>query len=125
MRQLSGGALHIESAGTGDWTLGKPPDSRAQAVAAARGYDISTQRARQICAADFTRFDLILGMDAQNIADITAHPGYPGRAVVAAFLPFCGLTQPKNVPDPWFTGDFEGVLTLIESACSGVIKDIA
>jgi protein-tyrosine phosphatase len=124
MRQLAGNRLKVDSAGTGNWHAGDTPDSRAQAVAAARGYDISAQRARQVCADDFTRFDLILAMDARNLADIAALPAHPGTAKLAQFLPFAGLSSPVDVPDPWYTGDFDGVLDLIETACTRILKAI-
>ena len=122
MRQLAGNRLKVDSAGTGNWHAGDTPDSRAQAVAAARGYDISAQRARQICADDFTHFDLILAMDGRNLADIAALPAHPGTAKLAQFLPFAGLSSPVDVPDPWYTGDFEGALDLIETACTRILK---
>lgn len=124
MQHLAGDRLKVDSAGTGNWHAGNAPDSRAQAAAAARGYDISAQRARQICAEDFTRFDLILAMDGNNLADIAALPTYPGTAKLAQFLPFAGFSSPVDVPDPWYTGDFNGVLDLIESACTRILRAI-
>ncbi|MCA3843010.1 MAG: low molecular weight phosphotyrosine protein phosphatase, partial [Burkholderia sp.] len=60
--------IAIDSAGTGDWHVGEPPDTRAQAAALSRGYDLSALRARQVSAADFERFDLLLAMDEANLA---------------------------------------------------------
>jgi len=118
MRHLAGPSLHVESAGTGGWHKGDSPDPRAQAATTLRGYDISAQQARQIHPDDFTRFDLILAMDHSNLADLRVSQPSASTAKLAAFLPYAGLTQPRDVPDPWYTGDFEGVLTLIETACA-------
>jgi len=62
----------IDSAGTGDWHIGHPPDSRSVAVARKMGVDISEQRARQFEQADFKRFDHILVMDDQNLKNVVA-----------------------------------------------------
>ena len=64
--------LAIDSAGTGGWHAGEEPDRRSIAVAAKHGVDISGQRARKVLAQDFTRFDLILGMDRANVRDLKA-----------------------------------------------------
>jgi len=58
----------IDSAGTGDWHIGQPPDDRAQRAAGRRGYELAALRGRQIAAADFERFDLLIAMDDKNVA---------------------------------------------------------
>ena len=62
--------ISIDSAGTGDWHVGAAPDERAVAAAAGRGIDISHLRARQFVADDFSSFDLIIAMDAANLAKL-------------------------------------------------------
>src|SRR5512134_675393 len=59
--------VEVESAGTVDYHAGSPPDHRAQQSALRRGYDLSRQRARQLRASDFERFDLLLAMDAEHL----------------------------------------------------------
>jgi protein-tyrosine phosphatase len=63
-----GDRIVVDSAGTGDWHIGQPPDDRAQRAAKRRGYDLSSLRGRQIAAADFARFDLLIAMDDANAA---------------------------------------------------------
>jgi len=105
--------LKIDSAGTGDWHIGKPPYPPAIAAAQARGYDLTPLRARQVTRADFDRFDLILAMDAQNLTDLRA------LAPQARNLDlFRAPTGGGAVPDPYFTEDFEGALDLIEEAAA-------
>jgi protein-tyrosine phosphatase len=106
------GAL-IDSAGTGGWHVGAPPHGPAIAAAKARGYDLSDQRARQVAPADFERFDLILAMDAANLHDIGALRPSGAQARLAMFLEPVGG---GDVPDPYYSGDFEGALDLIEGA---------
>ena len=64
--QAAGLPVYVESAGTGGWHVGDPPDARAQAEAARRGYDLSALRAQQTVKTDFDRFDLIVAMDRSN-----------------------------------------------------------
>ena len=64
--------VHVASAGTGDWHVGKAPDSRTCKAALARGYDLSRQRAQQVKAAHFAEYDLILAMDESNLGHLRA-----------------------------------------------------
>jgi len=68
----------IDSAGTGDWHVGQPPDERAQAAAIRNGVEIGHLRARQVTAADFHDFDHIIALDNQNLRDLTAMPSAVG-----------------------------------------------
>ncbi len=103
--------LRIDSAGTGDWHVGQPPHGPAITAAAARGYDLTGQRARQVVRADFKRFDLILAMDEQNLRDLRAMA--PEARNLHLFRTHSGGGA---VPDPYHTGDFDHALDLIEDA---------
>jgi protein-tyrosine phosphatase len=105
-------ALEVDSAGTGGWHIGKPPYGPMQAAARARGYDLSPLRARQVSRADFDTFDLILAMDRDTLADLRAMAP-EGGARLALFLDPLGG---GDVPDPYYTRDFDGALRLIEQA---------
>lgn len=110
--------LHLDSAGTGGWHVGDPPYPAMQAAAAARGLDISMSRARQFSVADFDAFDLIVAMDRQNLADIEklrpkGHP-VPVRSMAA-----------KDVPDPYYTRDFDGCLDMLADASRSLLADIS
>ncbi|WP_017937807.1 low molecular weight protein-tyrosine-phosphatase [Zestomonas thermotolerans] len=113
----------VESAGTGDWHVGKAPDRRAQQAAARRGYDLSGLRARQVAVEDFQRFDLILAMDHDNLARLRAlHDG--GRAELDLFLRRYRVGD--EVPDPYYggPGGFEAVLDLIEQASDALLDEV-
>ncbi|KTT66672.1 protein tyrosine phosphatase [Pseudomonas oryzihabitans] len=118
-------AVELDSAGTGDWHRGKAPDSRAIQAAAGRGYDISGLRARQVTAADFQHFDLILAMDHDNLAWLEQLRPAEGAAP-ELFLARQGLAV-DEVPDPYYGGaaGFERVLDLLESACDGLVAEVA
>ncbi len=110
----------IDSAGTGNWHVGKPPDARMQAAASAQGFDLSAQRARQLAASDFHDFDLILAMDAANLADARRQAPDGSRARLVRYLDEAGIGG--DVPDPYFEGNFDAVVTLIDRA-AGLIID--
>jgi protein-tyrosine phosphatase len=109
--------VHIDSAGTGDWHVGAPPDARSQRHAARRGYDLSALRARQVREDDFNRFDFILAMDRNNLADLAAWAPAQHRAQVELFAP-------APVPDPYAGGPegFEQVLDLAEEASARWVR---
>jgi protein-tyrosine phosphatase len=119
------GRVHLDSAGTGDWHVGKAPDSRTRAAALRRGYDLALLRGRQVSAEDFTRFDLILAMDSNNLRDLQALcPGH-ATAELDLFLRRYTLAV-ADVPDPYYGGEdgFEQVLDLIEQAGDALIAEI-
>ncbi|MEN8658266.1 low molecular weight protein-tyrosine-phosphatase [Marivita sp.] len=110
--------LALDSAGTGNWHIGKPPYGPMQEAARIKGYDLSMLRARQVVQADFTQFDLIVVMDKDNAEDLTAF-GPPDR--VKLFTDFAPNSGADYVPDPYFTRDFEGALALIEDCADGLL----
>lgn len=117
--------IDIDSAGTGDWHLGKAPDVRACQAAKARGYHLDALRARQVQLEDFQRFDLILAMDEQNLADLRALQPKGSRAEVDLLLRRCGLAQ-TAVPDPYYGGaeHFDQVLDLLEQASTVLLDEV-
>ena len=95
----------IDSAGTGDWHAGNPPDPRAQAVAARNGVDISGQRARQVTAEDFRRFDHIVALDPQNLHDLKRIAPPDARARLGLLLDHVPGRAGEAVADPYFGPD--------------------
>ncbi len=117
--------IHIDSAGTGDWHVGKAPDSRTCRAARLRGYDLSGLRARQFQREDFERFDLVLAMDHSNLRHIQAMRPATARAELDLFLRRYDMTL-DEVPDPYHGGEdgFEQVLDLIEGASDALLAEI-
>jgi low molecular weight protein-tyrosine phosphatase len=123
------GAVAIDSAGTGGWHAGHPPDSRA--VAAARERDIVLEgAARQVTAEDFDHFDLLLVMDRENERDLLARaPDAAARAKVRLlreFDPESVAAGDLDVPDPYYGGPhgFDRVLDMVEAACRGLLDEV-
>ena len=98
-------AAHLDSAGTGDWHVGHPPDRRAQAEARRRGIDISMLRGRQLLAQDFRRFDLILAADDANLRDALAIRPADARAELLLMLDLLPGRAGDSVTDPYYGGD--------------------
>src|SRR3954454_18315426 len=120
--------IEIDSAGTGGWHVGEPPDARATDAARRRGIDLDGA-ARQFSAADFDRFDLILAMDEENRRDLLRlAPDDETRAKVRLFREFDPASNGRDldVPDPYFGGEqgFEHVLDLVDAAARGLLDEI-
>ncbi len=118
--------LEIDSAGTADYHVGKPPDRRTIAAARRRGYDLSGLRARQLAPEDFERFDLLLAMDRANLAELESRRIAGAPAQLALFMSFAPGSRYAEVPDPYYGGveDFERVLDLCEAASRGLLAGL-
>ena len=114
----------VDSAGTGFWHIGEPPDPRSVSTAKKYGLDISRQRARQIRPADLKEYDLILAMDSSNYQDILrlADNGQQ-KSKVEMILNYVDPGSNRNVPDPYWNDDgFDQVFRMLEEACDKVIE---
>ena len=119
-------AVEIDSAGTLDYHVGSPPDDRSQEHARRRGYDLSGQRARQMKASDFARFDLILAMDWQNLEELESLCPPQHRHKLKRLMEFAPPGVSDVVADPYYGGKegFERVLDHVEQACRGLLIHI-
>ncbi|MBB4131730.1 low molecular weight protein-tyrosine-phosphatase [Xanthomonas sp. 3075] len=110
--------IEVDSAGTGDWHAGEPPDPRAVRCARGHGVDISGLRARQLRAEDFEHFDWLLCADASNLRDLQRLAPEASRDKVALWLPWAGVDERDEIPDPYTGGadDFEHAWQLVDTA---------
>ena len=101
--------VEVESAGTGDWHLGYPPDPRAAAVAKRHGIDISQRRARLVTPKDFGRFDHVIALDEQNLANLQAMRPDDAKAELSLLLDHVPGRAGQAVADPYYgdAGDFD------------------
>jgi protein-tyrosine phosphatase len=116
--------FRIDSAGTGGWHAGSPPDRRAQAAIRGRGVDISGLRARQVRTEDFLAFDFLLAMDAGNRRDLLDLAPAGQEQKVSLFLDYAPQMRLRDVPDPYYGGPegFDHVLELVEAASRGLLN---
>ena len=118
--------ISVDSAGTGSWHIGNPPDKRAQATALTHGIDNSGLRARQISSSDFDRFEYIIAMDNSNKSDLLSLSPKSATNRVHLFMDFSSNPTSSEVPDPYYGGDegFEQVFSIIETGSSGLFAEI-
>jgi protein-tyrosine phosphatase len=123
MRRLieeAGLDIEVDSAGTGGWHAGEPPDDRATLAARRRGVTLAGA-ARQVKPADFRRFDMLIALDRSNLRDLLAlAPDEEAAAKVRL------LVADADVPDPYYGGDrgFENVLDMVEAACRELLDEL-
>jgi len=113
----------VESAGTGNWHIGEPPDPRSVQIAQKNGIDITTQRARQFNSKDFNQYDLILAMDTSNHNNILRMAGSEkDRQKVRMIMNYVDPDRNQSVPDPYWDDDgFEQVFRMLDEACERLI----
>jgi protein-tyrosine phosphatase len=119
----------IDSAGLEGWHAGDPPDPRAVACASARGYDLTSQRAREFEQADFERFALIIGMGQNHVSALRARQDIVSTGTIHLFLDFLAPDDPQfghDVPDPYYgdMSDYELSLDLIELSTPKLIESL-
>lgn len=117
--------VFVDSAGTGRWCVGSPPDESAQICARSRGLDLSSQRARQISPEDCHDFDYIVTMDESNYSIVSGLCS-GGTAIVRPFMDYAANSIEMEIPDPYGGGsdEFERVLDLAEEASEGLLEEI-
>lgn len=122
-------SITLDSAGTGGWHVGEPPDARATEAARRRGIALESL-ARQVRLDDFERFDLILAMDGSNQHALRQlAPDEPARErvrLLREFDPASAGQHDLDVPDPYYDGErgFELVLDQIQAACAGLLEHV-
>jgi protein-tyrosine phosphatase len=122
-------SIEVDSAGTGGWHVGSPPDERAGAAALQRGI-ILQGSARQVTRSDFDDFDLLVAMDSSNFSELRRMaPHEQTRAKVHLLREFDPQHKDAgdlDVPDPYYGGSsgFDDVLDLVQAACVGLLAQI-
>ena len=125
-REKVSNQFQIDSAGLLDYHEGELPDSRMRFHASKRGYHL-THRSRPVKRSDFDRFDLIIGMDAQNIRGLNQlASNSEQKSKIRLMTDFCQKIQASHIPDPYYGGDqgFEHVIDLLEDACEGLYLEV-
>ena len=118
--------VEVDSAGTGDYHVGEPPDIRAQQAARRRGIELGDLRARRVARGDFAAFDLILAMDNENLQMLQRVCPEPHRQKLRLLMSYASKFDAQEVPDPYFGGDlgFDLVLDMVEDAAQGLIQSL-
>jgi protein-tyrosine phosphatase len=122
----SGLALSVDSAGTLGAHAKQKPDHRAQKAGIARGYSFEGIKARKVTKTDFTKFDLILAMDNDNVSELKKVAPADLQHKIHLMLDFASEHEESQVPDPYYGGarGFDYVLDLVEAASDGILAKI-
>jgi len=120
------GQVILDSAGTGNWHAGQPPDPRAIATAARHGVDISGLRARQLSRDDFATHDWLLCADRSNLRDVRARGPVDAHSRCALLLDWAGTGRDAEVPDPYTGGiaEFEAVWAMLDRAAQNIVARV-
>ena len=115
----------VDSAGTGDWHVGKQPDSRSIAIAKLRGLDISRQKGRLFTAKDFETNDYIFVMDNSNYKDVMRlAPNQEAKSKVSLILNELFPDENVDVPDPYYGMEdgFSNIYGMLDEVCEIIAK---
>ena len=119
--------VEVDSAGTGDWHIGYPPDPRAAAVAERNGVDISHLKARLVTPDDFRRFDHIVALDSNNLRDLERLRPADGKARLSLLLDHAEGRRGQAVADPYYGDDshFDAAWADVSAGAEGLARTIA
>ena len=111
--------IKVDSAATSSWHVGEPPHKGTQAKLKEYGISTSGMKGRQLAVDDLAGFDYIIGMDASNVANIRDMLHQPENQKIFRFLDL--TSHKKDVPDPWYTGDFQETYDLCLEGCEALL----
>ncbi|MEM9268290.1 MAG: low molecular weight protein-tyrosine-phosphatase [Pseudomonadota bacterium] len=114
----------IDSAGTGDWHAGDPPDRRAVEACARRQIDISDLRARVVEAADFTTFTHIVAMDRSNLSTLEARCPEGATAQLSCLLDWVENSPTRDIPDPYYDGKFNDAFVRTQRGVEALVAGL-
>ncbi|MGG2056830.1 low molecular weight protein-tyrosine-phosphatase [Lysinibacillus pakistanensis] len=114
--------IAVDSAATSSWHIGEPPHKGTQEKLKEYGISIKGMQGRQLHKTDFEKFDYIIGMDESNIRNIRAMLGNPDSLKIFRFLDL--TIHQKDVPDPYYTGDFQETYDLVLEGCYALLEKI-
>lgn len=115
--------VKVDSAGTGDWHVGKIPHEGTRKLLDSWNISYEGMTARQVMSKDLEAFDYVIGMDDSNVANMRKLPG-GGDASIMKFMDLLPDEKLREVPDPYFTGNFEEVYRLIDAGCDILLDKI-
>ncbi|MBT2287925.1 low molecular weight phosphotyrosine protein phosphatase [Paenibacillus albidus] len=116
-------AILVDSAGTGDWHIGKAPHEGTRSILDQKGISYENMKARLVTSDDFEGFDYMICMDKSNGENVRKLQG--GKdAELLFFMDLLPEEELREVPDPYFTGNFEQVYDLINAGCDVLLERI-
>ena len=117
-------AITVDSAGLGGWHAGEPPHQGTRRILREKGIDEKGLVARQVTGADLSAFDYIVGMDQENLAGLERLRRQSGGKPVRLLMEYAPEARVGEVPDPYYTGKFAEVYSLVDAGCRGLLAHI-
>lgn len=115
--------IEVDSAGTGDWHIGKTPHQGTRKILDQYSIDYTGIRARQFRKNDFTDFHYIIAMDSSNVTNMKRIEN-SSNIEIMRLLDLVPDVKEKDVPDPWYTGDFDETYRLVRAGCEALLEHI-
>ncbi|WP_282942132.1 low molecular weight protein-tyrosine-phosphatase [Paenibacillus sp. RC67] len=116
--------IEVDSAGTGDWHVGHPPHEGTRGILDQHNVDYSGIRARQTKTGDFDQFHYIIAMDSSNMNNLKAMTPPDSKVVLKKLLDFIPGHPVQDVPDPYYTGNFDEVFEMVSVGCDRLLAYI-
>lgn len=116
--------IKVDSAGTGDWHVGEPPHEGTADILTRQNISIEGMQARQVKREDLNEFQYIIAMDAGNLGELHKLAGVHNTSYISRLMDYVEESEIEDVPDPYFTGNFEDVYEMVEKGCENLLQHI-
>ena len=116
--------IEVDSAGTSNYHIGSPPHKGTRKILEGQKITFDGLKARQVQKDDWETFDYIIAMDEQNIEDLKSINDQLESPIVKRLMDFVPNQEEGNVPDPYYTGDFDYTFKLVEKGCENLLRYI-
>lgn len=113
--------IQVDSCGTGDWHLGQTPHQETKNILDQQGISYEGLVSRQLTAKDFEQFDYLIAMD-QNNYDVLKKAGSQEGTTIVKLMEFVGEQDETDIPDPYYTGNFDQTYQLVSSSCYQLLQ---
>jgi len=113
--------IQVDSCGTGDWHLGESPHSETKVILNQQGISCDGMESRLLTAEDYEQFDYMVAMDQNNYNTLTGSNNQE-RAAIVKLMEFVENIEEEDIPDPYYTGDFDQTYRLVSEGCHGLLQ---
>ncbi len=116
--------ITVDSAGTGDWHIGEPPHEGTTDLLSKKKISVDGMKARQVKKEELETFQYIVAMDAGNLGELHKLAGLTNTSSISRLMDYVEEFEIEDVPDPYFTGNFDEVYEMVEKGCDQLFKHI-
>ncbi|MEH7378953.1 low molecular weight protein-tyrosine-phosphatase [Bacillus sp. JJ1533] len=116
--------IQVDSAGTGDWHIGNPPHQGTQTILTKYNVSFEGIKARKVTQKDLEQFDYIIAMDSDNLGNLNKMIGSAKTGQIKRLLDFVEDSKVTDVPDPYYTGNFDETYELVSNGCKRLLDVI-